>query len=442
MNAWVAPCFPAARTRGPRLVSWATQLGRPRDTSTSSKGLPPRLRLAVWLAAVGAGSNVPVPLFPLYQQRLGLSSSTVTALFGVYALGLLPALAVGGPAGDRWGERRVAFPASLAAVGVSAMLAASGGSLPMLMTARVLQGVVSGLVFTVGTAWLSSSPGRPGTGGRTAAVAMTAGFSLGALAGGVLGQWGPAPETVPYVLHALTVCAGVALIARVPASRGRPGEGAPASAATGALFRVGGAREALLVLAPSAVCVFGFPAIAINAVPVLVGVPGPTVIGTGVLAAVTLGTGTAVAPLQRVLCGWTAAVSAVCGALGFVLVTIAAAVPQARALVLPAAGLLGAGGGLALATGLVRLPHLAAHDRIATVSAAFYGFAYVGFGMPFLLAEIRPETKLVSPFVALTALSAALAVYQARVTRHSGRRLLDGCIELSAAGDRMLKMKM
>ena len=52
----------------------------------------PRRRLALWLFAVAAGTNVPTPLLLLYQDRLGLSASVVTALFGVYAAGLVPAL--------------------------------------------------------------------------------------------------------------------------------------------------------------------------------------------------------------------------------------------------------------------------------------------------------------------------------------------------------------
>ena len=82
--------------------------------------------------------------------------------------------------------------------------------------ARFLQGVVSGVVFSVGSAWvgeLSLASGE-GAGGRRAAFAMTAGFSLGPLTSGLLGEFGPAPTVL-------------ALPAPHRPGRRRPGDGAP-----------------------------------------------------------------------------------------------------------------------------------------------------------------------------------------------------------------------
>ena len=375
-----------------------------------------RLRLAIWLGAVSAGSNVTVPLLLLYRARMSLDPSTVTALFGVYALGLLPALAIGGPAADRWGERRVGIPASIAAIFASCLFVIGHERVPLLFGARVLQGFASGMVFTVGTAWLSKSRGLPGTGGRTAAVGMTAGFSTGSLVGGVLGEWGVAPTTLPYLVHIAAVCFGLSVIWKVPDGRSHIAV-TRRQASQGVLNSVT-LRAAFLKVAPCAVCVFGFPAIAINAVPTLVGVPGPAVIGTGLLAAVTLGVGTAVAPLQRLLKRWTEAVAAACGALGFALIAVAAASTSARLLVVPAVVLLGAGGGFALSAGLVRLPILAAPGRIATVSAGFYALAYIGFGVPFMLAEIRGKAGVIAPFLVLVVLAIVLFVHQVRVAFH------------------------
>ena len=67
---------------------------------------------------------------------------------------------------------------------------------------------------------------------------------------------------------------------------------------------------------------------------------------------------------------------------------LAAAVPALLLLAVPAAVVLGAGGGLALASGLSRLPLVASDGRLGTVSAAFYATAYVGFGFPLLLASL------------------------------------------------------
>nr|MBA3399778.1 MFS transporter [Acidimicrobiia bacterium] len=56
------------------------------------------------------GTNVSTPLLLLYQESLGLSAWTVTALFAVYPLGLLPMLLWAGPASDVLGRRAVMVP--------------------------------------------------------------------------------------------------------------------------------------------------------------------------------------------------------------------------------------------------------------------------------------------------------------------------------------------
>ncbi len=52
--------------------------------------------MCVALFAVAFGTNVP-PLLLVYEQRLHLSAAALTAMFGAYAVGLVPALLVSGP---------------------------------------------------------------------------------------------------------------------------------------------------------------------------------------------------------------------------------------------------------------------------------------------------------------------------------------------------------
>lgn len=364
-------------------------------------------RLALWLFAVAAGTNVPTPLLLLYRERLDLSASTVTALFGVYAAGLVPALVLAGPAADRLGRRRVALPASAFAGLVSVLFVLAADSVPLLFSTRWLQGVVSGTVFSVGSAWLTET--SPARGARTAAVAMTAGFSLGPLTAGLLGEFGPFPTALPYLLHLLVVTAGIAVV--LPVRETLAVRAAGVRAPSGNPLRRGATWEALTVVAPLAVCVYAFPASAINAVPLLVGLPAHPVAATGVLAGLTLGAGTLVAPLQARLRRITAPVGVGLGATGFTLATVGAAGP--RLLLLPAAVLMGAGGGLCLASGLARLPALAREGRLATVSSGFYASAYLGFGTPFLLAEVDGRFGIVAPLAVLAGLFWLLSARQA-----------------------------
>ena len=58
--------------------------------------------------------NVPTPLLLVYQERLGLSPEVLTALFGCYAAGLVPALLLAGQLSDRLGRRLVGVGPALA----------------------------------------------------------------------------------------------------------------------------------------------------------------------------------------------------------------------------------------------------------------------------------------------------------------------------------------
>src|SRR4051812_46481602 len=248
-------------------------------------------RAAFALFAVAAGTNVPTPLLLVYQERLDLSPEVLTALFGCYAAGLVPALLLAGPLSDRLGRRRGAIPGIVLSALASLAFAAAGGSVALLFGGRFLQGVVSGVVFSVRSAWvgeLSLASGE-GAGGRRAAFAMTAGFSLGPLASGFLGQYAVAPTVLPYLVHAALASVGLALAVRLPETVDLlPGPRTSAAPPVGPLVTPGDGAVVLTVLAPVAVCVYAFPTAVISAVPLLVDLPGPAIAVTGVVAGVTL----------------------------------------------------------------------------------------------------------------------------------------------------------
>ncbi len=366
------------------------------------------------LLGVAAGTNVPTPLLLIYRDELGMSSTSVTALFGVYAVGLVPALMFAGPAADRWGRRRVAIPSAILSAVASLLFVTATQSEGLLFLVRFLQGAGAGAVFSVGSAWLVEAAVREGrsSGARTAAVTMTGGFAIGPVVAGLIGEWGPWPLVLPYVLHAgglmLTVAIAWSVDETLPArsvvhQAHRPGP-----------FRPGMFRASVLVIAPLAICVYAFPASAVAGIPVLIGFPVAPVALTGLLAGITLGTGALAAPLQARLGTRTAPAAALCGVVGYAATAVAAAVPPLLLLAVPAACVLGAGGGLALASGLARLPKVASVGRLGTVSAAFYGTAYLGFGLPLLLAALSSVLDVTVWLAILASLCALLAAQQAR----------------------------
>jgi MFS family permease len=283
----------------------------------------------------------------------------------------------------------------------------------VLFAGRMLQGAVSGAVFSVASAWVAelSLVGGDGAAGRRAAVAMTAGFSIGPLVAGVLGEYAPLPTTLPYLLHVVLVAVGLAAAVRLPETvdlvrhEDRPAKGPLVDPADRLVL--------LTVLAPLAVCVYAFPSVVISAVPLLVETSAPPVLLTGVLAGLTLGAGTLAAPLQRRLGPWTAVTAMGCGAAGFGLATLGSGTGSPP-LLLGAALLLGSGGGLALASGLALTARLARPGRRGALSAVFLGCAYLGFGCPFLTAVTAEASAVQVPLAAaavvVTVLGARLAV--------------------------------
>ncbi|MEX2289382.1 MAG: MFS transporter [Mycobacteriales bacterium] len=368
-------------------------------------------RAAFALFAVAAGTNVSTPLLLLYRDRLDLSGPQTTLVFSVYAAGLAPSVLAAGPLSDRYGRRPLVLPFTLLAGVASLLFAGASDSFALLLLARFVQGLVSGAVFTAASAWLAELSEQQGEGqaaGRRAAVVLAAGFSLGPLMSALLAVTLPIPLVLPYAAHAALTVAGLLAVRTLPetAPRYRRQVGDPARSP---LVRRGDRLLALTALAPVAVCVYAFPATAMAALPLLVGLPGDGVLTAGVLAGLTLGAGAAAAPLQRRLGTWTGACAALSGALGFGLSLLAAST-DAWPVLVPAGLLLGAGSGWALASGLALTVRLAPVERRGALTGIFYAVAYTGMAAPFSVTTLARAVGPVLPLAVATGLSGALAL--------------------------------
>jgi MFS family permease len=85
---------------------------------------------------------------------MGLGTGTLEALFGAYAVGLIPGLLIAGPLSDAKGRRPVVIPAAALSLVASLTLVAGAHTVALLFLGRLLAGVSSGAVFGAGTAWL------------------------------------------------------------------------------------------------------------------------------------------------------------------------------------------------------------------------------------------------------------------------------------------------
>ncbi|HVH20903.1 MAG TPA: MFS transporter [Pseudonocardia sp.] len=366
-----------------------------------------RLWVAVFVAAFG--TNVPTPLLLIYRDELGLSSNALTGAFGVYAAGLVPALLLAGPASDRYGRRALVLPVVVLSVATSLLFLGAGWSVSLLFLCRFLQGAVSGVVFSVGTAWLAELIREPARSARLTTAALGGGWALGPLSAGLLAQWAPAPTVLPYLVHVVLTLVSLVLLPAVPETL------APADRRAGAVLNLGvpaGSRWAFwLVVLPVAVGVFTFPSTAVTVLPLLLtpAVPQLAVVVTGLVAGVTLLTGVFTQPLGRRLGAVRGGPTGLAiGAAGFGLSLVAVQF-QAWPLLVPVALLLGTAYGLCLAAGLTMVGVLASPTARGALTGTFYACAYLGFGVPLLLSLAGGDGGFTTPLAELAVLIAIIA---------------------------------
>jgi MFS family permease len=370
--------------------------------------------------AVGYGANQFVPLLTVYRHTLALSDADATAIFGVYALGLIPGFLIGGPASDRWGRRRIMLAFTALSLVASAVLITGRSGTAGLYAGRLLTGVVSGTVFTVGTAWTKElSGGHPGAAARRAALALTAGFAVGPLVAGGLAQWAPLPTVLPYLVHLALAAVALALLPRAPETlaaqpQDRRLRFVPRSVRT---------RRFGVLVAPMAPWVFGSVSLAFTALPAHAVrlSPATGIVFTGLLAGVALGGGLAGQRWGRRLdTGGSPHGSARPQAIGLAVVAggyAVAALATDRpgvATVAAAALVLGCGYGICLVVGLREVERLAGPDELGGLIAVYYSLTYVGLAIPYLLALAAPRTGypaalLVVSGVAVLTLTSVLA---------------------------------
>lgn len=176
--------------------------------TAAHRAAPRRLSrpVAFWTAAATvavllAASSAASPLYAVYQQAFGFSTTTLTVIFAAYVLALLVSLLTVGRLSDHVGRRPVLAVALLVeALAMIAFLAADG--VGWLFLARAVQGLATGAAAGVLAAYLLDL--QPANGSRLGSlvnsVAPMAGLAVGAVGSGVLVQYGPAPTKLVFVV--------------------------------------------------------------------------------------------------------------------------------------------------------------------------------------------------------------------------------------------------
>ncbi|MEV5834735.1 MFS transporter [Nocardia sp. NPDC052112] len=379
------------------------------------------IRPAVAVAAIGWGANQFAPMIVLYQRH-GVSASATEAMFGLYAVGLVPALLVGGRWSDRVGRKAVVATALVLSMLASMMLLVGSVWHGLLCPGRFLAGISSGLAFGTGAAWireLSAGHAHPHAGPRRATIAMTVGFGGGPLIAGMLAQWAARPQVWPYVPHLILCAVALVVLARFDASpAGPPSQNiAPRPVTRGTDESL--TRHLLLITAPFAPWVFGTAGIALAYLPATVAdrAGSQQLTFAAVATALPALAGVLVQPLvsratDRPAAGllMPAMVAAVAG---LIVATWAAAMSAVWA-VLVAVIVLGAAYGLTQFAGLADIQYVARPAQLGAATSTYQALSYLGFALPYLLTI--SHSRGLSPAQGLSAVTALAVLATAWLT--------------------------
>ena len=389
------------------------------------------IRVAFAMSAVGWGGNHFVPLLAVYRRSLGLHDTTLTAIFGMYALGIVPGLLLGGPTSDRFGRRPLVIASTVLSLLASAVLMTGTWTVLGLYIGRFLIGLAGGGMFAAGSVWVKelSEHASEGASARRATISLSAGFSIGPLVSGILGQWGPHPTLLPYIFHLAVASLAVSLLLSVPETA--DSMETSRSVLTRLRIRRSILARCMRLLLPTSPWVFGSASIAFTVLPARAdsNVGGLTIVFAGAIAAITLGAGIAVQPLAKQLAraGDTyCAIAGLCAVVVGCALGAAAATIHSSILVLTGAIGLGSGYGFCLVFGLSEVTRLARPEELATLVAMNYVLAYAGLAIPYALALLAPScgypiALLLAAGVALLCL-VAVGTPAGRIDRQRGRR--------------------
>jgi MFS family permease len=358
--------------------------------------------------------NLPTPLYGVYREELGFSATTLTLLFAVYALALVPSLLVFGQLSDRVGRRPVIVGGlGLAALGL--VLLAVAQSVAALLVGRAIQGIALGAaVGTVPAALVELEPNGDHSRAATAAVlGQSGGSAAGPLVAGALAQWAPAPLQLCYAVGVAVTVAAIAGVLAVGEPRPASGRWRLQKPSVPAPIRAGFARSCLTcgsVWAVGALFLSVVPSYAADLLDTsdlaLLGAISAVMLAMACLAQAVSLRG-AITPDRAQPLGLGLLIAGIAALLG--------AFPlHALALVLAAAVLAGTGLGLGYFGSQSTINRLAPPDRRGEVTAAFITCIYLGVSVTAIGTGLLSDALSLATAVAIA--GAVVAAFAAAAT--------------------------
>lgn len=360
-------------------------------------------------------ANQYVSLINWYQQFRDLSEVEAMLVMGSYLVGMIPALAFGGPLADRLGRKLFSLIALSNSIVGSLIMAAGALNVAGLYAGRVFSGLGMGLAMVAITSWVKLlSPGPAGA--TRAALCTSLGFAVGPIVSGAIVGFSAHPE-IAYLVHALTTIAWLVLL--VAASE-EPQIQLQEATATGSETTLENRRRFNRVVLPSAPWVFGMAATGFAVVPALSDGPGgSSLLYSTVAVAVTMGMGTIIQPFVRRyndVRKISLLIAGLVTALAALLLMIAVSLTGSELLGVVAFIVSGSANGILLVAGLSQVLDLAGSADVGKLTGRFYMVCFVGFTFPTLFASWRliADPVLFIAILALLCLTSIALVYRSR----------------------------
>lgn len=375
------------------------------------------------------GGNQFSPLLLMYEERQHYSSVLVSAFLGVYVLGLAPALLIAGSLSDRHGRKPLMMVGLASAVVGSGLLSLGGIGPEFLLVGRLFSGVAVGVAMAVGNSWLkelSQAPFDPeadrAAGARRGALAFSTGSGAGALVAGLIAQWGPIPEVLPFLIHVAVTVPFFVVLARTPETHTSGGVAGP----WWRQLRIPAASHRRFVRVVVVACpwIFVGAAVGYGYLPTqLADATGSWGLAFATALTVTaLAVSSATQPIARRIHSATSArglaAMVLIIAAGLVVVIVAIQT-QSVWIGLAANVVIGFGMGLGLVSGLQEVQRIAGARDLAGLTGVFYAVAYVGFLAPLLIAALNPVAPVAVIIAGLVVLALVCwVVVMASFRRH------------------------
>ena len=363
-------------------------------------------------------SATPSPLYADYAASWHFSTPVLTAVYAVYAFGVLASLLLIGRLSDEIGRRPVLI-GSLVALLLATGLYMVAQSVVWLFAARAVQGLATGAALGAAGAAMLDLRGDAHKVGLVNGVGSALGIGFGAAVSAVLVQEAPDPRVTPFLvvflLFAVALVGTLALRESVPATEQRP-RLRPQWPQVPRSIRPNFVLASLGVIAS-----WSIGGLYLALAPSLAGQLFDTdshLAGGAVVLALAGPAGLAQIACNKLSPRAAMGIGALVLALGMA-GTVASLSSDSVALFLGVSVVTGAGWGVAFMGAVRSVALVAPAEQRAAVMSAFYVVAYLSLSVPTVIAGLFVPTLGLEPtFRIFGSAVVALAVATALGTRH------------------------